>query len=94
MRKVQGKSNLFGEFLKNKRLEKKLNRTQMARELQLLGLDMSVDDIYRIETSRILLKDFELVACALALEIDLNELKNIYKNFMDTQLSSVQNIVI
>ena len=86
MRKIQGKSNLFGEFLKNKRLEKKLNRTQMARELQLLGLDMSVDDIYRIEASRILLKDFELVAYALALNIDLNELKS-YKNFMDTQLS-------
>lgn len=91
MRKVQGKSNLFGEFLKNKRLEKKLNRTQMARELQLLGLDMSVDDIYRIETSRILLKDFELVAYGLALDIDLNELKNVYKDFMDKQLSLGQN---
>lgn len=93
MRKIQGKSNLFGEFLKNKRLEKKLNRTQMARELQLLGLDMSVDDIYRIEASRILLKDFELIAYALALDIDLNELKNVYKDFMDKQLSLGQNRV-
>lgn len=82
MRKLKGKSNFSGEYLKIKRLNKKLNRTEMARELQLLGLNMSIDDIYRIETSRVLLKDFELIAFAMVLDIDLNELKLYYRNFI------------
>jgi len=79
MRKISGKSNLSGEYLKQKRLAKKFNRSDLEREMQLLGLNMSVDDIYRIETNRILLKDFELVAMSVVLDIDLNELKKIYK---------------
>ena len=85
MRKVKGKSNFSGEYLRTKRLCKKLNRTEMARELQLIGLNISIDDIYRIETSRVLLKDFELIAFALVLDIDLNELKLIYKDFIDNE---------
>lgn len=79
MRKFNGKSNLSGKYLKEKRLEKKLNRSDLARELQLLGLNMTVDDIYRIETNRILLKDFELIAFSITINIDLNELKKFYK---------------
>ena len=85
MRKVKGKSNFSGEYLKVKRLDRKLNRTEMARELQLIGLNISIDDIYRIETSRVLLKDFELIAFSLVLDIDLNELKLIYKDFIDNE---------
>lgn len=78
MRKYNGKSNLSGQYLKEKRLEKKLNRSDLERELQLIGLNMSVDDIYRIETNRVLLKDFELIAFSIVLDMDLNELKKFY----------------
>lgn len=77
MRKVNGKKNLCGEYLKKCRLKKGYNRTQMATELQLKGLSMTIDDIYRIETNRIILKDFELIIYAIVLEIDLNELKGL-----------------
>ena len=80
LRKINGKSNLAGEFLKQKRLAKNFNRSDLEREMQLFGLNMTVDDIYRIETNRILLKDFELIAMSIILDIDLNELKILYKS--------------
>lgn len=80
MRKINGKSNLSGEFLKQKRLDKKFNRSDLEREMQLFGLNITVDDIYRIETNRILLKDFELIAMSIVLDIDLNELKVLYQS--------------
>lgn len=80
MRKINGKSNLCGEYLKNKRIEKNLNRSQLEKKLQLLGLSITVDYIYRIETNRIILKDFELIAFSIVLDINLNELKNLYNN--------------
>lgn len=82
MRKINGKSNLCGEYLKNRRIEKNLNRSQLEKKLQLLGLSITVDYIYRIETNRIILKDFELIAFSLALDINLNELKNLYNNII------------
>lgn len=88
MRKINGKSNLCGGYLKQKRLDKNLNRSDLARELQLLGLNMTVDDIYRIETNRILLKDFELIVMSIALDIDLNELKEIIKSDKSLALTS------
>ena len=82
MRKINGKSNLCGEYLKNKRMEKNLNKFQLEKKLQLLGLSITVDYIYRIETNRIILKDFELIAFSIALDINLNELKNLYNNII------------
>ncbi len=79
MRRINGKSNLCGNYLKDKRLERQMNRSDLARELQLLGLNMSVDDIYRIETNRVILKDFELIAICIALDISLDEFKKLYK---------------
>ena len=78
MRKFNNNKNLSGEFIKEKRLIKKLNRTDLARELQLIGLNATVDFIYRVETNRVILKDFELIAFAIVLELDLNDLKKLY----------------
>ena len=80
MRKINDKSNLAGEYLKECRIKKKINRTDMATQLQLNGLNMTVDEIYRIETSRVILKDFELIAFCIVLDIDFNCLKELYKN--------------
>lgn len=79
MRKFNDNRNLSGEYLKKRRLDKKLNRADLARELQLIGLNVSVDYIYRVETNRVFLKDFELIAFSIVLNFDLNELKSFYK---------------
>lgn len=78
MRKYNNKKNIAGEFIKEKRLIKKLNRADLARELQLIGLNATVDFIYRVETNRVILKDFELIAFAIVLELNLNDLKKLY----------------
>ena len=79
MRKFNNNKNMSGEFIKNKRLQNKYNRNDLARELQLIGLNVSVDFIYRVETNRVMLKDFELIAFSIVLDFDLNELKKLYK---------------
>lgn len=38
MRKYNDKKNLAGEYIKEKRLQLKLNRADLARELQLIRL--------------------------------------------------------
>ena len=44
----------------------------------LYGLNVSIDYIYRVETGRVMIKDFELIAFAIVLKFDLNNLKLLY----------------
>ena len=77
MRKIKGKKNLTGEYIKKHRMYKKLNRSDLSKQLQLIGINMLPDDIYKIETNRVMLKDFELIAIAQILDMDMNILKNL-----------------
>ena len=77
MRKINGKKNLLGEYIKQCRENKKLNRNDLSKKLQLLGINLLTDDIYKIETNRVILKDFEFVAIAKVLNIDMNEAKKL-----------------
>lgn len=54
--------NLIGERLKALRSAKKLSQRDLARELQLIGMDMDKNVITRIETNKRYVTDFELQA--------------------------------
>lgn len=54
--------NLIGERLKILRANKKLSQRDLARELQLIGIDMDKNVITRIETNKRYVTDFELQA--------------------------------
>ena len=54
--------NLIGERLKLLRAEKNLSQRDLARELQLIGIDMDKNVITRIETNKRYVTDFELQA--------------------------------
>ena len=54
--------NLIGERLKNLRATKNLSQRDLARELQLIGIDMDKNVITRIETNKRYVADFELQA--------------------------------
>ncbi len=54
--------NLIGERLKSLRATKKLSQRDLARELQLIGIDMDKNVITRIETNKRYVTDFELQA--------------------------------
>ena len=54
--------NLIGERLKELRKRKKFSQRELARELQLIGIDMDKNVIIRIETNKRYVTDFELQA--------------------------------
>ncbi len=54
--------NLIGERLKSLRSAKNLSQRDLARELQLVGIDMDKNVITRIETNKRYVSDFELQA--------------------------------
>ena len=54
--------NLIGERLKLLRQNKNLSQRGLARELQLIGIDMDKNIITRIETNKRYVTDFELQA--------------------------------
>lgn len=54
--------NLIGERLKDLRKTKNLSQRDLARELQLIGIDMDKNVITRIETNKRYVTDFELQA--------------------------------
>ncbi len=54
--------NLIGERLKTLRAKKGLSQRDLARKLQLIGIDMDKNVITRIETNKRYVTDFELQA--------------------------------
>jgi len=80
MKKFRGKSNAYGKFIKEYRLENKFSRADLSRELDLIGISISPDEIYRIETQQMALKDFELISICVVLNINLKELEKIIKD--------------
>ena len=54
--------NIIGARLKELRNQKGLSQRDLARELQLIGMDMDKNVITRIETDKRYVTDFELQA--------------------------------
>lgn len=54
--------NLIGKRLRKLRADKNLSQRDLARELQLIGIDMDKNVITRIETDKRYVTDFELQA--------------------------------
>jgi len=54
--------NLIGERLRELRGRRNLSQRDLARELQLIGIDMDKNVITRIETNKRYVTDFELQA--------------------------------
>ncbi len=82
MKKYNDKPNVIGKVLSQARKEKGYSKTALCRKLELLGIEFDRNEIYRIENARMSVKDFELIAFAAVLDIDLNSLKQI---ILDTE---------
>ena len=78
MKKFNNKPNLIGNLLKTAREKKKYTKVDLCRELELLGIEMSRNEIYRIEKNQMIVKDFELVAFCIVLDINFNDLKQFF----------------
>ena len=75
MKKYNNQPNVIGKILSRARKKKGLSKTDLCRRLELLGIEFDRNEIYRIENYRMSVKDFELLAFARVLDIDLNLLK-------------------
>lgn len=77
MKKFKGKSNAYGLLIEYYRNKVAYSRADLSRKLDLIGIPISGDELYRIEKQKKILKDFELVAICSILKIDINKLKKI-----------------
>ena len=75
MRKYNGKSNLSGLIIEEYRKKEKMSREDLARRLQLLGLNIDRTTILRAEKQSTILKDLELIAIMKILKIDYKDLE-------------------
>ena len=80
MKKFKGKCNCYGKLIEDYRTKQGLSRADLSREMDLLGIPLSGDEIYRIEKQKMILKDFELVAICIVLNIDFKEIEKRIKN--------------
>ena len=72
MKKFNNKPNIIGNLLKTAREKKHYTKVDLCRELELIGIEMSRNEIYRIEHNQMIVKDFEFVAFCLVLDIQID----------------------
>lgn len=71
-RKLNNNFNVISENLKKIRFEKELSQSDLARELELLGISMHKNDIQLIESNKRTVKDFELWGFSRVLNVDIS----------------------
>ena len=79
MKKFDGKSNADGKIIEKYRKSKNMSRADVSRELDLIDVPINPDELYRIERQNMILKDYELIAICMILDIDYNDLIKVIK---------------
>ncbi|MGN1409567.1 MAG: helix-turn-helix domain-containing protein [Eubacteriales bacterium] len=69
-----GRNNLCGRVVAQRRIEMKLSQRELADRLQLYGLDVDKNAVQRIEAGKRFVIDIELVVIAEVLNINLDKL--------------------
>ena len=77
MRKYNGLPNVSGKIIEEYRLKNDMSREDLSKKLQLMGINIDRNNVYRIEKGKVLLKDFELIAFCKILNINYSDLKNL-----------------
>lgn len=71
---IDGKNNLCGKIVAQKRLELKISQNQLAKLLQLNGLDIDKNAIQRIEAGKRFVTDIELTILMRVLKFDIKDI--------------------
>lgn len=79
-RKYNGKSNVIGFKIQEQRKKQKMSREVLSNKLMMLGIDINSDGIYKIEKGKRIIKDFELSAFSIVLNISETDLLKDFKN--------------
>ena len=80
MKKFNEQRNIIGEIVRKNREKMNYSKTELSHKLELLGVELDRFELYKIETSKTSVKDFELVALCIVLNIDFNEIKKELEN--------------
>ena len=83
IRTLNDKVNIIGTNLKKFRKEKNLSQSDLCTKMQLLGVNMYIADIYEIENNKRLVKDFEVKAFCLALNVSFESLYSNTNEFFE-----------
>lgn len=76
MKKYENQANVAGNLVKKCRENLGLSKSEVCRRLQLHAVYMDRTQLNRIETGRMIVKDFELISLCKVLNINYEELKN------------------
>mgnify|MGYP004508926111 FL=1 len=82
MKKFNNCRNIVGELIEKHRIEKNISKTELSHKLELLGIELDRFELYKIETGKKSVKDFELITLCMVLDINFDELKNIIDNYI------------
>ena len=74
MKKYENKNNIIGNLIKTYRTNENLSKTEVSRRLQLHAVYIDRTELNRMETGRMIIKDFELIALCKILKIPFDEL--------------------
>ena len=74
-KRYNDKKNISGTLIRRSREEKGMSKVRLSQLLDTYGIYINTDELLRIEKNQLLVKDFELIAIAQILDIDLNQLK-------------------
>ena len=77
MKKFNECRNVIGELIKKHREEKHYTKADVSHKLELLGIELDRFELYKIETAKKSVKDFELIGLCIVLDIDFEELKKL-----------------
>lgn len=83
IRKLNDNVNIVGSNIKKIREEQQLSQPDLCRKLELLGVTMFIADIYEIENNKRLVKDFEIKAFSMALNVSLDVLYDDTEKFFE-----------
>lgn len=68
--------NVIGPILREKRINKKISFETLSSKLLLLGVNIPVTSLHRIENNQRTVRDYEICALSVVLDIDVSELLN------------------
>lgn len=80
MKKFYNQRNFIGQIIKEHREKMHYSKTELSSKLDLMGIELDRFELYKIENSKTSVKDFELIALCIVLDIDFNELKEKMEN--------------
>ena len=80
MKKVNDNPNVVGILIQEARKKKNYSKVDVSTKLDLLGVSISRAELYRIENFGMIVKDFELIALCIVLDLNYNDLKKLILN--------------